>query len=286
MIGVFCTPGQAALVSLGVSPDTQTTGTWTQGQLIEIVLQIDVTGNENQGFSGADFKGAGRGLFVDTDYLKIHDVLFNTIQVDTQTFAQALDGMPGYEKEDDTWWHDPFTDFTGTVDFTDSSIQAVAGAPVEAGFELGLAGPIGYLHLVLEVQAGLADPWISTDVSFAGQLVSYDLVGPNQVDIFGTLSEPGQNIGSGGFTINSQGFFGAEILSAVITNWGLTGATRAQGDLNGDGTVGGIDYTMVITYWGANGGPPPQPAPEPATLIFLLAGALAALLPRSPANTA
>ena len=58
----------------------------------------------------------------------------------------------------------------------------------------------------------------------------------------------------------------------------MTGATREDGDLSGDGTVSGSDYTEVITYWGT-GTPPLEPGtiPEPATLAILLLGGLAAL---------
>ena len=83
--------------------------------------------------------------------------------------------------------------------------------------------------------------------------------------------------------VNGDGYVGGLDLTTIITNWGTTGASRAQGDLSGDGTVSGPDYTEVITYWGTGTPPPPEPpasTPEPATLALLLLGALAIIRPR------
>ena len=73
--------------------------------------------------------------------------------------------------------------------------------------------------------------------------------------------------------VNGDGYVGGLDLTTIITSWGMTGATRQQGDLNGDGTISGPDYTEVVTYWGT-GVPPEPPAgiPEPATLTLLLMG--------------
>ena len=80
--------------------------------------------------------------------------------------------------------------------------------------------------------------------------------------------------------VNGDGWVGGADLTAIITNWGQTGADRQDGDLSGDGTVAGADYTEVITYWGT--GEPLEPAdvPEPATLALLLAGPMTAILRR------
>ena len=55
--------------------------------------------------------------------------------------------------------------------------------------------------------------------------------------------------------------------------------TRSQGDLTGEGDVGGADYNEVLTYWGM-GSPPSETAsiPEPAALWTLLIGIVSASL--------
>ena len=75
---------------------------------------------------------------------------------------------------------------------------------------------------------------------------------------------------------------GGADLTTIITNWGMTGATREDGDLSGDGTVSGPDYTEVITHWGEGVFPgEPGAIPEPATLALVLIGGLALLRKRS-----
>ena len=66
----------------------------------------------------------------------------------------------------------------------------------------------------------------------------------------------------------------SQIVRNDLGGGGKNPATREQGDLSGDGTVAGADYTEVITYWGS-GTPPPEPGsiPEPATIgLLALAG--------------
>ena len=78
--------------------------------------------------------------------------------------------------------------------------------------------------------------------------------------------------------VDGDGYVGGSDLTALITNWGMTEATREQGDLDGDGTVSGPDYTEVITYWGSGTFPgEPGAIPEPATIGLLLLGALSLL---------
>ncbi len=50
-------------------------------------------------------------------------------------------------------------------------------------------------------------------------------------------------------------------LSILATNWGMTGATWAQGDFDGDGNVGVPDLTILAAYIGYNGVGPAESAP-------------------------
>ncbi len=93
----------------------------------------------------------------------------------------------------------------------------------------------------------------------------------NDVTLVTTLALPGD--------VNLSGHVSGDDLAIIITNWGMTGATREQGDLSGDNTVSGLDYTEVITYYGTGVFPgEPGTIPEPATLeMLLMVGALAML---------
>ena len=74
--------------------------------------------------------------------------------------------------------------------------------------------------------------------------------------------------------VNGDGFVGGGDLNTILTNWGMTGATRQQGDLTGEGNVGGADYNEVLSHWGEGTPPEPGAIPEPATIGLLLAGAM------------
>ena len=78
--------------------------------------------------------------------------------------------------------------------------------------------------------------------------------------------------------VNDDGFIGPDDLTTIINNWGLSGATREQGDLNGNGVVDGPDYAEVLSFWAPT--EPPEATPEPATLVLLSLSGLAMLLRR------
>ncbi len=83
--------------------------------------------------------------------------------------------------------------------------------------------------------------------------------------------------------VNGDGYVGGVDLTTIITNWGMNPATREQGDLSGDGFVTGHDYTEVVSYWGTGVWPgEPGAIPEPTTLVLILVGGLAVLRRRSP----
>ena len=79
--------------------------------------------------------------------------------------------------------------------------------------------------------------------------------------------------------VNGDGFVGGDDLSKILTNWGLSGQNLEGGDLDGDGFIGGGDYSEALTYWGS--GTPLEAVPEPAALGLMLAGSLALLRPRT-----
>ncbi len=77
--------------------------------------------------------------------------------------------------------------------------------------------------------------------------------------------------------VNTDELVNSLDLNIIIANWGLSGATPSQGDLNGNGVVDGPDYTEVLSYWSPAPEPPGERTPEPATLGLLLVGGLVLL---------
>ena len=55
--------------------------------------------------------------------------------------------------------------------------------------------------------------------------------------------------------VDLDGFVGQTDLSAVLTNWGNTGAGWANGDFNGNGQIEQGDLTAVLTNWGSLAAP-------------------------------
>ena len=67
--------------------------------------------------------------------------------------------------------------------------------------------------------------------------------------------------------VNGDMWIGGADLTTIISNWGMTDATREQGDLSGDGTVSGLDYTEVVSNWGNGVFPGPGEPGEPIAAV-------------------
>ena len=99
----------------------------------------------------------------------------------------------------------------------------------------------------------------------------FDLIGGTG-DLFSFSSYlPGHVPGD----VDGDGFSDGDDLATIISNWGLSGATREQGDLNVDGIVSGPDYAEVLSFWAPE---PTEPTPEPATLTIISAAGCCVLL--------
>jgi len=82
--------------------------------------------------------------------------------------------------------------------------------------------------------------------------------------------------------LNADGFVGGDDLDIVRSFWGqnVEAGNLLQGDPSGDGFVGGDDLDIVRGNWGGGTPPAPGAVPEPAALLLLVGGLLAAILRR------
>ncbi len=91
--------------------------------------------------------------------------------------------------------------------------------------------------------------------------------------------------------LNSDGFVGLEDLNLILGNWNqaVPAGNRLLGDPSGDGFVGLEDLNQVLGVWNVGTPPPPVSTllaqvasiPEPASLTWLLTGAIGCLTGRT-----
>ena len=123
--------------------------------------------------------------------------------------------------------------------------------------------------------------WIIGDTNATAEYV--DVFEDDKLDMTfktlydGTIVPPTYNRGD----VTEDDFVGADDLVRILTHWGESGsvpwengdcAPYGDGSAPGDDFVGADDYVEVLTYWGTDYSAP-EPAPEPATMLVLLAGA-------------
>ena len=76
--------------------------------------------------------------------------------------------------------------------------------------------------------------------------------------------------------LNGDGFVGGDDLDIVRAYWGqtVTGGDLLSGDPSGDGFVGGDDLDIVRAHWGLGIPPTPTTVPEPKTVLLLVFGTI------------
>ena len=79
---------------------------------------------------------------------------------------------------------------------------------------------------------------------------AYDLDGDNDADTADVTYLVEQILATWYGDVNLDGSVVGVDLTVILTNWGMSDATWEDGDVDGDGSVGGTDYTAVITNWG------------------------------------
>ena len=80
--------------------------------------------------------------------------------------------------------------------------------------------------------------------------------------------------------LNGDGFVGGDDLDVVRSHWGetVTPGDLAAGDASGDGFVGGDDLDVVRSHWGTGTPASAAAVPEPGALALLVTGVLASFL--------
>ena len=157
----------------------------------------------------------------------------------------------------------------------------IADPKIQSG-EVNLSN-INYVRIIDVIGDGSAldsegdeiyDPY-RTDFLFSDPELGFLETGGFDLDAVAVLNTPELHLPG---DVDGNGYVGGVDLTTILTNWGLQNATRDMGDLDGNGTVEGSDYSEVLAYWGTGDPPePPSDVPEPGTLLVLLLGGGAAL---------
>jgi hypothetical protein len=206
LVGTPAAQATTVTISLDVSSGTPTSGNWSAGTLVPIIITAESDGSaaQDEGVYGADFQSSDFGITVaDTGKVKVHDVLYAaSVQVDKESDATSYDGNFGYVKADDTWVYEEFERLLYDAEMADGSFEATARLKDTDQTDLGIGAPVDFAYLVLEVQSGFL-PGQSTSVTFKGQvIVAGGFPEENtRADIFGTTS--GSAVGEGSFTLTN-----------------------------------------------------------------------------------
>ena len=144
-----------------------------------------------------------------------------------------------------------------------------------------LDGVFGMNLLVLAVTVDPNDPLGSLYDWSPGYFdaIVFDPTDPNRVELrLYTELAPETTVGDA----SRNGRVDDDDLSLLLANWNLP-ADWGRGDFSADYTVDDDDLSLLLANWGAGFSPPPAQAPEPATIVLLVLGALGLLSRRSTA---
>jgi len=182
--------------------------------------------------------------FIGVDGATIHQLLYNGMQIHSETFANIADGQGGYAKLQDTWVFAPFGDNTvpGINPLTGGALTGFYEAANAFAFSCwsGSGSTLGdNVNLAYVVADG--------NVGFAGTITregtDYDVLG---VTDYVPPELPGDYSGDG--TVSGADYV---IWADSFGNTGLPGQDmRADG--NGDGLVSGADYVIWAGNFGAD----------------------------------
>jgi len=131
----------------------------------------------------------------------------------------------------------------------------------------------------IDLEIGADDEYL-TIVSLPGSenpsLYNFSILGDPQL----IFSEGGGPSLDG--DLNGDGFVGGDDLDIVRSFWGqnVDQGNLLQGDPSNDGFVGGDDLDIVRANWGQGTPPATTSVPEPSACVLLVGGLLAAFAPR------